>query len=256
MTSPVSASRLQLDPDLAGGSVSGRASCFECRGLVDYANAIASLSIALGHDASTFDPDGPLARYDRYVESLGRPDPDTFRSARVYGPDLTLGQTQRHECACGAARPDSMLEGKRVYESRRKMGEILWREAPVEADFVMPMPDSGRSAALGFAQESKIPFEEERMRAFIAAMMLATSVVALADVLYRNPLRRWRVASPRSSEGRDQDRFGGDPRREPRRGAPSTDRRAAARRGNGAAAGRQSGCADRPRKGHPNALGR
>jgi amidophosphoribosyltransferase len=43
---------------------------------------------------------------------------------------------------------------------REQMGRVLAREAPVEADFVMPMPDSGRSAALGFAKESKIQFEE------------------------------------------------------------------------------------------------
>ncbi len=45
------------------------------------------------------------------------------------------------------ARPDSILEGNRTQVSRRKMGEILWREAPVEADVVIAVPDSGNPAA-------------------------------------------------------------------------------------------------------------
>jgi amidophosphoribosyltransferase len=58
------------------------------------------------------------------------------------------------------ANPASNIFGQNVHRARQAMGRQLAREAPVEADFVMPMPDSGRSAALGFAQESKIPFEE------------------------------------------------------------------------------------------------
>lgn len=58
------------------------------------------------------------------------------------------------------ANPASKIFGQSVHLAREAMGRQLAREAPVQADFVMPMPDSGRSAALGFAQESKIPFEE------------------------------------------------------------------------------------------------
>ena len=47
------------------------------------------------------------------------------------------------------ARPDSILEGNRTQVSRRKMGEILWREAPVDADVVIAVPDSGNPAADG-----------------------------------------------------------------------------------------------------------
>ncbi len=54
------------------------------------------------------------------------------------------------------ARPDSMLDGNRTQVSRRKMGEILWREAPVEADVVIPVPDSGNPAASGYAKASGI----------------------------------------------------------------------------------------------------
>jgi amidophosphoribosyltransferase len=57
------------------------------------------------------------------------------------------------------ARPDSMLEGKSVYEARKRIGRELAREAPVEADIVVPVPDSGVPAALGYAAESGLPFE-------------------------------------------------------------------------------------------------
>lgn len=57
------------------------------------------------------------------------------------------------------ARPDSQVFGLSVYESRKKMGEILAQESAVDADLVIPVPDSGVPAALGYAQESKIPFD-------------------------------------------------------------------------------------------------
>lgn len=58
------------------------------------------------------------------------------------------------------ANPASRIFGQNVHMVREALGAQLSREAPVEADFVMPMPDSGRSAALGFAKESRIPLEE------------------------------------------------------------------------------------------------
>ncbi|HEX4157275.1 MAG TPA: amidophosphoribosyltransferase [Rhizomicrobium sp.] len=57
------------------------------------------------------------------------------------------------------ARPDSTVEGRNVYEVRKRIGEELAREAPVSADVVVPVPDSGVPAALGFAAQSGIPFE-------------------------------------------------------------------------------------------------
>ncbi len=56
------------------------------------------------------------------------------------------------------SRPDSVMDGQSVYEVRRKIGVELAREAPVEADLVVPVPDSGVPAAIGFSQESGIPF--------------------------------------------------------------------------------------------------
>ena len=58
------------------------------------------------------------------------------------------------------ARPDSLLEGNRTQVSRRKMGEILWREHPVEADVVIAVPDSGNPGAAGFSKASGIPRDD------------------------------------------------------------------------------------------------
>ena len=57
------------------------------------------------------------------------------------------------------ARPDSDIFGINVYESRKQMGKILARECLIEADLVMPFPDSGNYAAIGYSQESGIPLE-------------------------------------------------------------------------------------------------
>jgi amidophosphoribosyltransferase len=58
------------------------------------------------------------------------------------------------------ARPDSYLEGEEVHGARVRMGERLAREAPVDADLVLPIPDSGTPAAVGFSRALGIPFSE------------------------------------------------------------------------------------------------
>jgi len=57
------------------------------------------------------------------------------------------------------ARPDSIVHGRNVYEVRKRMGEQLAREAPASADVVVPVPDSGVPAAIGYAQACNIPYE-------------------------------------------------------------------------------------------------
>jgi amidophosphoribosyltransferase len=57
------------------------------------------------------------------------------------------------------SRPDSVAEGKSVYEVRKNIGAVLSEESPVAADYVVPVPDSGVPAAIGFSQASGIPFE-------------------------------------------------------------------------------------------------
>jgi amidophosphoribosyltransferase len=57
------------------------------------------------------------------------------------------------------ARPDSMLEGRGVYHARKSIGAELAGESHIDADLVIPVPDSGVPAALGYAQAANIPFE-------------------------------------------------------------------------------------------------
>jgi len=57
------------------------------------------------------------------------------------------------------SRPDSVLAGTSIYEVRKRIGAELAGEAPVEADLVVPVPDSGTPAAIGFAEASGIPFD-------------------------------------------------------------------------------------------------
>jgi amidophosphoribosyltransferase len=58
------------------------------------------------------------------------------------------------------ARPDSLIEGVEAHGARLRMGERLAAEAPVEADLVLPIPDSGTPAAIGYSRASGIPFSE------------------------------------------------------------------------------------------------
>ncbi len=80
------------------------------------------------------------------------------------------------------ANPASKIFGDTVHIVRERLGAQLAIEAPVKADYVMPMPDSGRSAALGFAKQSGIPFEEGIVpnrfvgRTFILPSQLARDV--------------------------------------------------------------------------------
>ena len=57
------------------------------------------------------------------------------------------------------SRPDSVIEGTSVYEARRRIGAELAIESPVDADVVIPVPDSGVPSAIGFAAQSRVPFE-------------------------------------------------------------------------------------------------
>ena len=57
------------------------------------------------------------------------------------------------------SRPDSNLNGKNIYECRKEMGKHLAREYQTKGDIVIPVPDSGVPAALGFSEQSKIPFD-------------------------------------------------------------------------------------------------
>ena len=57
------------------------------------------------------------------------------------------------------ARPDSRIDGRSVYEVRKELGRVLAKEAPCEADVVIPVPDSGVASAIGYASALGLPFE-------------------------------------------------------------------------------------------------
>ena len=57
------------------------------------------------------------------------------------------------------ARPDSLVQSRSVYEARKAIGAELAREAPCSAELVVPVPDSGVPAAIGYASEAQLPFE-------------------------------------------------------------------------------------------------
>lgn len=90
------------------------------------------------------------------------------------------------------ARPDSVIDGYNVNKVRREMGRVLAKEYPVDADIVIPVPDSGTAAARGFAEASGIPFEEGLMKnRYIGRTFIQPSQV-LRDLGVRiklNPVR-------------------------------------------------------------------
>lgn len=90
------------------------------------------------------------------------------------------------------ARPDSQILGKTLYEARKKMGCLLAEEAPVEADVVIPVPDSGTPSAVGFAEASGIPFGEGLIKNRYVGRTFIEPSQPLRDLgikLKLNPLR-------------------------------------------------------------------
>jgi amidophosphoribosyltransferase len=98
------------------------------------------------------------ARYVRDVEpgEVLVADAEGVRSFKPFPPEPTAYCVFEHVYF---ARPDSLVFGRNILESRLQLGRQLAREAPAAADVVVPIPDSGMGAALGFARESGLPFE-------------------------------------------------------------------------------------------------
>ncbi len=83
------------------------------------------------------------------------------------------------------ARPDSRMAGTVLQVARARMGEILWREAPVEADVVIPVPDSGNAAARGLARAAGLPQDD----GFIKNRYVARTFIQPGQELRRHGLR-------------------------------------------------------------------
>jgi amidophosphoribosyltransferase len=98
------------------------------------------------------------AKYVRDVEpgEVVIVDEAGLRSFKPFPPEPTAHCVFEHVYF---ARPDSLVFGRSVLESRLQLGRQLAREAPADADVVCPVPDSGMAAALGYSQESGLPFE-------------------------------------------------------------------------------------------------
>jgi len=90
------------------------------------------------------------------------------------------------------ARPDSDIFGINVYMARKRMGEILARECKIDADFVMPFPDSGNYAAIGYSQASGIPLEMGVIRNHYVGRTFIQPTQSMRDFSVRvklNPIR-------------------------------------------------------------------
>ncbi|MFZ0637467.1 MAG: amidophosphoribosyltransferase [Candidatus Acidiferrales bacterium] len=91
------------------------------------------------------------------------------------------------------SRPDSIVFGRQVNESRERLGRLLAREHPVDADVVVPLPDSGVPAAVGYAAESGVPFRMGLIRNHYIGRTFIEPVQAIRDFgvkLKLNPVRR------------------------------------------------------------------
>lgn len=90
------------------------------------------------------------------------------------------------------SRPDSIVFGRPVQESREMLGRLLARECPAEADLVVPVPDSGVSAAIGYSAESGLPFRQALIRNHYVGRTFIQPSQAIRDLGVRmklNPVR-------------------------------------------------------------------
>ena len=90
------------------------------------------------------------------------------------------------------SRPDSIVFGRPVQQSREMLGRLLAREAPADADIVVPVPDSGVAAALGYAEESGLPYRQALIRNHYVGRTFIEPSQAIRDFgvkLKLNPIR-------------------------------------------------------------------
>jgi amidophosphoribosyltransferase len=112
-------------------------------------------TIVFASETSAFDLIGASFERDVKPGELVIVGPEGITS-RTYAPALAQSSCIFEHVYF--SRPDSLVFGRAVQESREELGRQLAREAPAEADIVVPVPDSGVTAAMGYAAESGIPF--------------------------------------------------------------------------------------------------
>jgi amidophosphoribosyltransferase len=96
------------------------------------------------------------------------------------------------------SRPDSVFDGRSVYAARKAIGTQLALEAPIEADIVVPVPDSGVPAAIGYAEQSGIPFE----LGIIRSHYVGRTFIQPSDSARHAGVRRKHNANRKIVEGR------------------------------------------------------
>ena len=163
-----------------------------CLGRLDYeAAGEARTGWVVASESPAIDVVG--AKFVREVEpgELVVIDAEGPHSYRPYPPDRVAPRLCVFEFVY-FARPDSQLLGSEVYSVRRRMGELLAAQRPVEADLVIGVPDSGVTAAEGFAERSGIPFGQGLVKnRYIGRTFIAPTQEARALGVRRklNPLR-------------------------------------------------------------------
>src|ERR1035437_10018099 len=107
-----------------------------------------------------------------------------------YAPERPLAQCAFEHVYF--SRPDSIVFGRPVQQSRENLGRLLARECPASADVVVPVPDSGVAAALGYAEEAQLPFRHALMRNHYVGRTFIEPSQAIRDFgvkLKLNPVR-------------------------------------------------------------------
>ncbi len=113
-------------------------------------------AVVIASESTSFDLIG--AEFEREIE----PGEMVVVTARGVESSFPFPRAERKHCLFEYvyfARPDSTIEGASVYEVRKQLGRVLAAEHPVEADVVIPVPDSGVPATIGYSEQSGIPFE-------------------------------------------------------------------------------------------------
>ncbi len=153
-----------------------------CLGKIDGGHIIASESVAI--DALG----GEIIR-DVEPGELVEITPEGYKSYKLV--------EEKHRAHCFFeyvyfARADSVIDGVEVYGVRERIGRILAKEHPVEADFIVPIPDSGRAHAYGFSKESGIPLAEGLMKNRYIARTFILPTQSIREKLVRlklNPVK-------------------------------------------------------------------